>query len=289
MNDTKPSLRLALPKGRMQDGVLRLLADAGISIQIDPRGYRPIAGLPGVDCKLLKPQSIIEMLDVGTRDAGFAGADWALELEADLVEVLDLGLDPVRLVAATSPAILEGGRLPRRELVVASEYTRLAGRWMERAGVRGRVVRSYGATEALPPDDCDVIVDTVATGSTLRANGLAVVDEVVSSSTRLYAHKRSMDASATRRRVEEIVLLLRAVLDARERVMIELNVPSAALDGVVAALPCMRRPTLASLHGEDAYAVKAAVPKRALATLVPELKARGGSDIVVYELSQIVL
>src|SRR5256885_12120821 len=119
-------LRLALPKGRMEQAVLTLLGDAGIRIRPSARGYRPEVSLPDTEAKTLKPQNIVEMLSLGSRDVGFAGADWVAELEANVVELLDTGLDPVQVVAAAPEELLENGGLPTRHLVVASEYERLA-------------------------------------------------------------------------------------------------------------------------------------------------------------------
>lgn len=286
--DETALLRLGLPKGRMQDGVFSLLADSGLPVQLESRGYRAKLPLPGVEAKLLKPQNIVEMLHAGSRDLGFAGADWVHELDADLVEMLDTGLDPVRLVAAAPAALLESGRLPARPLIVASEYERLTFAWIARAGIEARFVRSYGATEVFPPDDADVIVDNAATGATLRANQLAIVDELMRSSTRLYANPRALDDPARRSAAEQIVLLLRSVLEARRRVMVEVNVGRADLERVVAALPAMREPTIAPLHGEEGFAVKAAVPRELLPELIPKIKERGGTDIVVFQPSQIV-
>ncbi len=283
-----PLLRLALPKGRMYDGVVRLLADAGIGIHIGARGYRPTLSLPGVETKLLKPQNIAEMLEIGSRDVGFAGADWVSELNLDLVELLDTGLDPVRLVAAAPRELLVAGVLPARHLVVASEYERISKAWIARLGLDARFVRSFGATEVFPPEDADCIVDNTATGATLVANDLEIVDELMRSSTRLYANARALEDPAKRSAIEDLVLVLRAVLEARRRVMIEVNVSAERLEAVCAALPCMREPTISSLHGDGGYAVKAAVPRASLPRLIPELKARGGSDIVVSALSQIV-
>src|SRR5579859_5578311 len=141
MSDT---LRLGLPKGRMHEGVMALLAEAGIRVTTDPRGYRPQLSLPGFEVKLLKPQNIIEMLHAGTRDIGFAGADWVAELQADVVEVMDTELDDVRMVAAAPAAFLEDGKLPSRPLVVASEYARLTRQWIDKAGLDATVFRSYG-------------------------------------------------------------------------------------------------------------------------------------------------
>jgi len=282
-------LRLALPKGRMEQGVLTLLGDAGIGIRPSARGYRPEVSLPDTEAKTLKPQNIVEMLMLGSRDVGFAGADWVAELEAELVELLDTGLDPVQVVAAAPAALLADGRLPARTLVVASEYERLAQRWIAGRGISAEFVRSYGATEVFPPEDADVIVDTTATGATLEANGLTIVDEVMPSSTRLYANPRALDDPARRRRIDDLVLLLNSVLVARRRVMLEVNASADCLDAVVRALPSMRQATVAPLFGNGGYAVKAAVPRDALPLVIPAVKAAGGTDLVVSVLSQIVL
>ncbi len=282
------SLKVALPKGRMQDGVLQLLDDAGVRVRVHERGYRPTIALEGAEAKLLKPQSIVEMLHVGARDVGFAGADWVAELGANLVELVDTGLDPVRIVAAAPESILVDGALPRRPLVLASEYEQLSRRWIARQGLDARFLHSYGATEVLPPEDADVIVDNCATGSTLRANHLAVVDEVMTSTTRMYANEAAMADPGKRQRIEDLVVLLRSVLEARHRVILEVNVGAGDLERLIAVLPCMRQPTIARLHGEEAYAVKAAVPRHLLPTLIPQLRARGGSDIIVARLTQIV-
>lgn len=286
--DTTDAVRFAIPKGRMRDGVLRLLDDAGIRVSASSRDYRPSISLDGFEVKVLKPRAIVEMLHAGGRDVGFAGADWVLEHGADVVEILDTGLDPVRLVAAAPACVLDGGALPDRPLVVASEYEALARRWIESRGIEARLLRSYGATEVLPPEDADCIVDNTATGSTLAANGLRIVDELMRSSTRLYASRASMDDPRRRDPIERFALIVRAVLEARGRVMVEVNVPAEALDRVVAALPCMREPTVSPLRSSSGFAVKSAVPRSDLARVIPEIKRRGGTDVIVTSPEQIV-
>ncbi len=282
------SIRLGLPKGRMEENVLTLLGDAGIRVRPSARGYRPDVSLPGAEAKLLKPQNIVEMLALGSRDVGFAGADWVAELEADVVELLDTGLDPVRLVAAAPVALLEEGRLPARRLVVASEYERLTRRWLAAKGLCAEFVRSYGATEVFPPEDADVIVDNTATGATLDANGLRIVDVLMPSSTRLYAHRGALADPLRRRSIEDLALLINSVLEARRRVMLEVNASALCLDAVVAVLPSMRQATVSRLFGDSGYAVKAAVPRELLPQVIPAVKAAGGTDVVVSTLSQIV-
>lgn len=244
--------------------------------------------VPGYEVKLLKPQTIVEMLEAGSRDVGFAGADWVVEKKADLVELLDTGLDPVRMVAAAPRSLLDGSQLPKRHLVVASEYKRITKRWIQEKNLDATFVRSYGATEVFPPEDADVIVDITATGETLAANGLIVTEELLSSSTRLYASLAAMDTPDKKTAIEALVLSLRSVIEARERAMVELNVARDELESVIEILPCMREPTIAHLHGSEGLSVKAAVPRRDLPKLIPNLKQRGATDIAVTALEQIV-
>ncbi|MCC7381015.1 MAG: ATP phosphoribosyltransferase [Deltaproteobacteria bacterium] len=286
---TDPPLKIGLPKGRMQEGVLAILAEAGIHVRADARGYRPAVSLPWLEAKILKPQNIVEMLELGSRDVGFAGADWVEELGAeDLVELVDTTLDPVRLVAAAPTALVARGWPPEQRLVIASEYESLTRRWIARCQLDATFVRSYGATEVFPPEDADVIVDNAATGSTLKANQLEVVDELMRSSTRLFAHRGALADPAKKEQIDRLVLLLRSVLEARRRVMLEVNVSADKLEALVAILPCMREPTIATLHAGAGYAVKVAVPREDLPALIPEIKATGGTDLVVSALTQIV-
>lgn len=279
---------LAVPKGRIEPGVTTLLAAAGMELRAGPRGYRPVLSVPGYEVKMLKPQNIVEMLAAGSRDLGFAGADWVAEKSADLVELLDTGLDPVRMVAAAPESLLENGALPSKHLVIASEYERLTRNWIAKQGLEATFVHSYGATEVFPPEDADVIVDITATGETLAANGLVVVDELLHSSTRLYASPQALDARGKKTAIEGLVLSLRSVIEARDRAMVELNVSRDDLDSVIAILPSMREPTIATLHGGGGLAVKAAVPRADLPALIPLLKERGATDIAVSRLEQIV-
>ena len=281
-------VKLAIPKGRMQEGAVALLAGAGIGIRQTVRGYRPKVSLEGYEAKILKPQNIVEMLWFGSRDVGFTGADWVAELGADLVELLDTGLDQVSLVAAAPEDLLVDGRLPREKLIVASEFEKLTTDWIRKEGLDATFVRSYGATEVFPPEDADIIVDLAATGDTLRANKLMEVATLMTSSTRLYASPKAMEDPVKRDEIERLTMLLRSVLDARLRVMLEVNVSADKLESVVEILPCMREPTMSPLHGGVGFAVKAAVPRDDLPRVISEIKRRGGTDIVVTSLSQIM-
>lgn len=309
MKNAETTLRLGLPKGRMQGQVIQLMSDAGLPVSVDERGYRPKVGNGSNyaagdaslrwEAKLLKPQNIVEMLASGSRDIGFAGADWVKELDADLVELFDTALDPVSVVVAAPETLMNAigsldapkvswaeacGRAP----IIASEYETIAKKWMRKRIPGAAFIRSYGATEVFPPEDADLIVDNCATGGTLKANGLVIIDTVMRSSTRLYASRQAMENPAKREAADALVLILRSVLEARRRVMLEVNVAKANLEAVIAILPCLRSPTLSPLNGGEDFAVRVAAPRDQLAALIPEIKRRGGTDIAVTQLSQLV-
>ncbi len=282
----RSTLRMALPKGRMQVEVDRLLADSGLEVDSDRRGYRPvITGFEGIEAKRLKPQAIVSMLAAGTRDLGFAGADWVEELDLgdDVVELLDTGLDPVRIVAAAPKGmIIESGS----DLRIATEMPRIASGWARERGIDFDLVRSWGATEVLPPEDADVVVDLVQSGATLAANGLEVVDVISRSSTRMYASRAAVECPDRRDVIDRVAQLVRSVLEARSRYLLELNVSSDRLEEVLRVLPCMRRPTVAPL-ASDGFAVRAAVPRDDLPALIGRIRLAGGTDLVVGEARQV--
>ena len=281
-------VRLALPKGRMFDQVVDLLNGAGISIRQSERGYRPSISLPNFNAKILKPRNVISMLSAGARDIGFAGADWIAETNTDLPELMDTGLNPVRLVVAAPHEILEDGELPNRHLVIASEYPELTRRWIAEKGLDAEVLTTYGATEVFPPEDADCIVDNTATGSTLRANGLAIIDDIMTSSTRIYASHAALEDDSIRSRLQDFVMLLESVLKARSRVMMDLNVAQENLSAVLACLPSMRQPTVSPLSDSGWVAIRSAVPRNELALLIPKLKSAGACDIVITAAEQLI-
>lgn len=276
------TINLALPKGRMAEGVLRLMEDAGFKVLANGRNYRPLCADPRFQLKLLKPQDIVRMVELGRHDLAFAGHDWVVELDAKVDELLDTGLDKVRIVAAAPREAVPG--LKGRKVVVASEYERITRSWLDRSGYDYLFVRSHGATEVFPPEDADMIVDNTATGRTLEENGLEILDTLMTSSTRLIANP----ALGANPAVEEFALLLRSVLDARKRVMLEMNVSAANLDAVLALVPCMRMPTVMPLAREGGFAVKSAVPAGEVPRLIPLLKAAGATDILEVAFRKVV-
>jgi ATP phosphoribosyltransferase len=282
------NLKLALPTGRIQQNVYKLLEEAGIRISGGPRSYRPTLSAEGFDTKILKTQNIVEMLAIGRRDIGFAGHDWVQEKRADVVHLLDTGFDKVRIVAAAPFGFPEAEAYQGRTLVIATEYVQLAQDWIDLKGMDAKVIRSYGTTEVFPPEDADCIVDNTSTGETLKTSGLQILDELMQSSTALFASQQAMANPDLRGRIEDFVLLIQSVLDARDRVMVEVNVSRESLEAVAACLPSMRQPTVAALHGDAGFVVKSAVKRTDLPTLIPLIKAKGGTDIVVSAISNVI-
>jgi ATP phosphoribosyltransferase len=286
-------LRILIPKGRIFDNVSRLFDEAGFPVYLADRTYRPVINADWLDAKIMKPQNVGELLELGSHDAGFTGMDWLRESGADVAEILDLGFDRVRIVAAvpaeTAETIVSGGGVFKsKKIVVATEYCKLAENWLKSAGYRYRILRTYGATEVFPPDDADMIIDNTSSGQTLSDNGLKIIAVLLESSTCFVASKTAMDDPEKRGRIEELAMLFRAVLDGRSKVMLEMNISKECFAELVAGLPSMRSPTVAPLYGDAGFAVKIAVKKSEVSGLIPRLKKLGAADIVEYDLRKVV-
>ncbi len=282
------NLKLVIPKGRLYRRVIELLNQAGYGIAEDERLYAPCSRDQEIRVKIMKPQNIPQLLQMGSHDVGFTGYDWLVESGAKVETILDLGFDPVRLVSAVSierrESLWDG-----RSLVVASEYQAIANRYLMGKGVPYQLLRTFGATEVFPPDDADLIVDNSASGATLKSHGLVEVDVILNSSTWLLASPEMMKDSWKRAKLEEMVMLVKGVLDARERVMLEMNVPSVCLNEIVGCLPCMRAPTVSPLYNGSGFAVKAAVSRLETHHLIPRLKRMGARDILETGIIKVVV
>jgi len=281
------NLRILIPKGRIYDNVSLLFTEAGFPISLADRTYRPSLQAEWLDAKIMKPQNVGELLELGSHDAGFTGLDWIRESAADVEEIMDLGFDRVRIVAAI-PAGIEENELKKKRIVAATEYINLSEYWLKSGSWQYRLLRTYGATEVFPPDDADMIIDNTSSGQTLRDNGLKIIATLLQSSTRFVASKAAMADREKRGRIEELAVLFKAVLDGRERVMLEMNVSKAKFQEIVAGLPSMSSPTVAPLYGDEGYAIKIAVKKNEVPDLLPRLKKAGATDIVEYDLRKVV-
>lgn len=281
-------IKLVIPKGRILANVMKLLNDAGINLYTNDRLYRPIIDDKELEIKIMKTQNIPTLVELGSHDAGFTGYDWIAETGAEVAELLDLRFDPVRIVAAI-PKGLTMNELKAKKLIVASEYENISKMFLQQNNLDYVFLRTYGATEVYPPDDADMIIDNTSTGQTLEEHNLTVIATILESSTRFIANRKALEDPVKAEKIEEMKLMFQAILDARERVMLEMNVPKDKFTDIVKALPCMRSPTVAPLYGEQGYAVKAAVKKYEVRKLIPLLKKLGATDILEYKFEKVVL
>jgi ATP phosphoribosyltransferase len=291
-NDNGKHLKLTLPTGRIQEKVVRLLDQIGVTFLSSDRSYRPVCTDPLIQAKSLKPQNIPALVALGRHDCGFSGYDWIYEQEADVVELLDLGFDPVRIVAAAPEELVDSKRKfadRDRRMIVASEYERLAKDFIKQENLNAIYLHAFGATEALPPEDADIIIDNTASGTTLRHNRLQVIGELMKSTTRFFCNKAALQDPFKRQKLEEMTMLMKSTIQAREKVLIEMNIGADVFESVVNQLPCMKAPTISKLHNSDGYAVKIAVPTRDVPELIPRLVKLGATDILEYKVEKIVL
>jgi ATP phosphoribosyltransferase len=289
-------LSLVLPKGSLEKATLNLFDAADLTVRrSSDREYHASIDDPRIDkVRFLRPQEIPSYLERGLFDVGITGRDWIEETEASVVSLGELQYSkatsrPVRVVLAVpdgapwqSVAELPDG------VRISTEFPSLTRRFLETHGVKAMVVPSYGATEAKVPDIVDAIVDLTETGSSLRRNGLRVLDTVVTSYTELVANQQAYEDEAKRGAMEDIALLLRGAIKARGRVLLKLNVPAGQLAVVTGMLPAMSSPTITTLAHGEMNAVETVVPKDGVNTLIPALKAAGARDILEIPISKIV-
>lgn len=287
-------LKILLAKGRIYESVYELLSDVGISIHLPDRTYFPITNQDDLAFQVVKPQIVSALLAANRADIGFSGKDWVFEngVQDSVEEIMDLGFDAVRIVAAI-PDTFSFEELAKKNVTVATEYQHLSAKWVQDKGLNGTVFRTWGTSEGFVQDSAEsiaqILIDNTSTGSSLRANHLTIVDTLMESSTRLYASKAALSNPAKKQKILELKMLFEAVLNARGRVMLEMNVSAEQCDALVKALPAMRSPTVSPLFGGNGYAVKIAVQKKEVPTLLPKLQALGATDIVEYQLRKVVV
>jgi ATP phosphoribosyltransferase len=289
-------LSLVLPKGSLEKATLDLFDAADLTVRrASDRDYHASIEDPRIErVRFLRPQEIPSYLERGLFDIGITGRDWITETQADVVSLGELQYskatsNPVRVVLAVpdgapwrSVADLPDG------IRISTEFPSLTERYLAEHGVKAMIVPSYGATEAKVPDIVDAIVDLTETGSSLRKNGLRILETILTSYTEFVACAAAYADPAKRAAMEDITLLLRGAIRARGNVLLKLNVAADKLDAVAAMLPAMSSPTVTALANTGMNAVETVVPKRGVNTLIPALKAAGARDILEIPISKIV-
>lgn len=286
-------LKLGIPAGSLQEATGRLFEQAGYKIQFSSRSYFPSIDDPEIECLLIRAQEMARYVESGVIDAGLTGHDWIVENRAQVVEVAELIFSkasrrPVRWVLAVpndspvqSVKDLEGKR-------IATEAVNLTKDYLARFGVTAHVEFSWGATEVKPPRLADAIVEITETGSSLRANNLRIVDEVLQSTTRFIVNRDSWEDAWKKTKIENIVMMLRGVLEADGMVAMLLNVRQVDLPKVLEALPALERPTVSQLAEDGWFAVNTIIREEIVRSLVPKLKSLGACGIVEMPVNKII-
>jgi len=289
-------LSLVLPKGSLEKATLDLFDAADLAVlRASERDYHASIDDPRIDrVRILRPQEIPTYVARGIFDLGITGRDTITEAAAEVVSLGQLRYskataNPTRIVLAV-PQDAPWQRVEDLPdgIRISTEYPELTERYLAERGVKASVIRSYGATEAKVPDIVDAIVDLTETGSSLRKNGLRILETLLTSYTELITNAAAYADPDKRAAMEDIALLLQGVLRARGQVLLKLNVPAGKLAAVTEMLPAMSSPTITALAAGDMNAVETVVPKRGVNTLIPALKAVGAQDILEIPISKIV-
>lgn len=286
-------LKLGIPAGSLQEATAELFRNAGYNIKYSSRSYYPEIDDPEIECLLIRAQEMARYVEQGVLDAGITGYDWILENNAQVHEVCELMFSkvsrrPVRWVLCVpedSPAKtvkdLEGK-------CIATEVVSLTTSFLARHGVQAHVEFSWGATEVKPPKLADAIVEVTETGSSLRANNLRIIAEVLQSTTRFVANKGAMADEWKRSKIDNLALMLKSCLAAEGKVGLMMNVRRVDLPRVLEQLPALQKPTVSSLSDPDWVDVNTIVDESFVRVVVPKLKGAGARGIVEYQINKII-
>ncbi len=288
----KPTLRLAIPNGNLQQATVDLFAKSGYKISIAGRSYFPTVDDDEIECMLVRPQEQPRYVQDGLIDAGFTGLDLIREARANVIEVLEVNSTVsgfftrwVLCVPTDSP-IREARDLEGKR--IATELVQLTRDFLEKKGITARVEYSYGATEVKVPLLADAIMESTITGSSIRANGLRIVDTVIESRPRLIASAAAWADPWKRQKIEDIALMLRGAIAAEGKVGLMMNVHRNDLTEVLSILPALDKPTISSLSDPDWVDVNTIVNESSVRLLAPRLKKAGAHGIVEYPLNKII-
>ena len=290
---SEPLLKLGIPAGSLQEATAALFKKAGYNISFSSRSYYPTIDDDQIECLLIRAQEMARYVEHGILDAGITGFDWVMETGADVHEVCELVFSkvsrrPVRWVLCVpndSPyqtvKDLEGK-------TIATEAVGLTKSYLDKHGVSAEVEFSWGATEVKPPRLADAIVEVTETGSSLRANNLRILDEVLQSTSRLIANRQAYADPWKQEKLSDVALMLQSCLAAEGKVGLMMNVRRGDLPSILRDLPALKDPTVASLSDPDWVAVNTIIDESVVRHIVPQLRATGATGIVEFPISKII-
>ena len=287
-------LKLGIPKGSLEKATIELFRRSGWKITMDSRSYFPAIDDPEINCTLVRAQEMSRFVEMGALDMGLTGKDWILENESDVVAVQDLVYSkatqrPARwvlVVAETSPVKriedLKGKK-------VFTELVNFTRRYFAEKKIKVDVEFSWGTTEAKVVEGlADAIVEVTETGSTIRANGLRIVEELMTTYPQLIANKKAWKDPWKKEKIEQIRMLLKGALDAEGMVGLKMNVPKESFDAVMEVLPSITAPTVSDLYSKDWVSVETVMFEREARDLIPQLVKRGAVGIIEYPLNKVI-
>lgn len=285
-------LKLGIPAGSLQDATAELFRKAGYKLTFASRSYYPSIDDPEIHCTLIRAQEMARYVQNGSLDCGLTGHDWVLENDAQVEELAELVFSkvsrkPVRWVLAVpndspihEPKDLQGKR-------IATEVVNITRRWLASHGVEATVEFSWGATEVKPPKLADAIVEVTETGSSLRANNLRIVCDLLQSTTRFIANQAAAADPWKRQKMDDLVLMLKGAMAAEGKVGLMMNVRKADVDRVLAELP-VALPTISGLSNPEWVDVMVILDEDTVRRIIPKLKRAGASGIVEFPLTKII-
>jgi len=300
MASSSKLLRFGIPKGSLEQQTLELMRKSGWRVSVGSRSYMPAVDDPSLNCRLLRPQEMPRYLADGTLDGGITGSDWIVENGVELIEVESFVYSKVSL-APTRWVLVVPENSPVKKLEdlagkrVATEMTNFTRRLFAQRKVKVEVEFSWGATEAKAADGLvDAVVEVTETGSSLRANGLRIIEELLTSNPVLVANPTAWADPWKQAKIRQIGVLIRGALDAEHRVGIKMNVPRRDLEKVIALLPSITAPTISQLYpaptlkGIDWVAVETVIDEHTVRELFPKLLEAGAVGIIEYQLNKII-
>jgi ATP phosphoribosyltransferase len=286
-------LKIAIPKGSLQEYTLKILQKAGFNFSISERSYFPSIDDEEIEAMIIRAQEIARYVEDGIFDIGITGKDWILESGSSVVEVKDLiyskqSFRPVKWVLAVpedskikSVKDLEGKR-------IATEVVNITKRYLKKNNVKATVEFSWGATEVKAPELVDAIVEVTETGRSLRANKLRIVDVVLESTTKIIANKESWRNDWKKEKIENIAVLVEGAILAEKMVGLKMNVSKKDLNSIIKILPAMKNPTISPLYDSEWVAIEIIIDESEVRKIIPEIKKKGARDIIEYPLNKVI-
>jgi len=286
-------LKLALPKGSLEEATYALLKKAGFNTSVSSRSYYPTVDDEELEVVLFRPQEMPRYVEDGVVDCGLTGHDWVVENGSRVLELCELSYskrtkNPVRWVLAVHEDSSFKNVQDLQGKKIATELVKVTESYLKKHKVKAEVEFSWGDTEVKPPKLADAIVEATETGSSLRANRLRIVDTVLVSTTQFIANQKSYAEPWKKRKMDNLILLLKGAILAQDKVGLKMNVSEKDLKQVLKILHALKTPTISGLSAQGWFDVETIIDEAVVRELIPELKKAGATGIIEYPLNKVI-